>query len=415
MAEVIPPALKSIEPYIKQALQADKGSAFNADFAKIAYYCRTAAAEEGMGLLSAIPASQKAAATAYLTGLLGRLEEDRAAYSITKDQEPTDMLIVQRYALTFFKKADEADRYQCATLETVSQYKNAAEVMSVMRKLNYADAPTNSRIKYAKSRAAEIFKALKNRVQPGPPPGTDDSEMMAGLDALLEMSSALPPVPSAGGSGGGGAAAAATPASVAAPLAAARAEPGPYASYSGGGGGTAPDAGAPYAAPYAAYGGSGGKEEHDDDIPMAVPVHPPPSGTLLTAAPYYTPPAVAAAAGRPSANPDNGAPVGGSTAGALRPGSTGAPASAAPGGAAAGASTRAVGGAPPPGPAAAATAPQRAPHAGSSASSSNRPTAAVLHDAKEYAKFALAALNASDVDADLVAQHLRSALKVLGR
>jgi hypothetical protein len=150
MAEVIPPALKSIEPYIKQALQADKGSAFNADFAKvkrshamliswkhfvptpaslqIAYYCRTAAAEEGMGLLSAIPASQKAAATAYLTGLLGRLEEDRAAYSITKDQEPTDMLIVQRYALTFFKKADEADRYQCATLETVSQYKNAAEV-----------------------------------------------------------------------------------------------------------------------------------------------------------------------------------------------------------------------------------------------------------------------------------------------
>ncbi len=71
--------------------------------------------------------------------------------------------------------------------------------------------------------------------------------------------------------------------------------------------------------------------------------------------------------------------------------------------------------------ASAATAPVHAPpvarvisSASAAKSLSHLPTGA-LHDAKEFVKYALAALNAGDADVELAAEYLRSALRALSK
>jgi hypothetical protein len=97
-ALTVPASLKTLETYIQRAKEMDGLAASNPQYNAVAYYCRMAAAQAGIEAMAGIPAADQPEANAFLGGLLAKLEADRVAHGITKENEAADLDIVKRYA-----------------------------------------------------------------------------------------------------------------------------------------------------------------------------------------------------------------------------------------------------------------------------------------------------------------------------
>ena len=159
---------------------------------RVAYFIRLAAVTMGYEARARAPADQAALADAFLENLIGTLELDKDRVGIVKENEAADMELVRNYALTVFKRADDIDRAGAADASTAAGFVAAANLLDVLRTLGVPGEQLASMSKYAKSRALEISRDIREGRQPTPPArggGGAESE----LDALLAPSTAWVP------------------------------------------------------------------------------------------------------------------------------------------------------------------------------------------------------------------------------
>jgi hypothetical protein len=127
--------------------------------------------------LERVPPADKAQAGAFLGDLLTRIEQDRAAHGIRREEEAADLAMVEKFALTMFAMADRADRAGMANKDTVRNYMAAGPFFDAVRALSQggAGAAPNPKLeelsKYAKVRSMSILKDLKAGKTPAPPEG----------------------------------------------------------------------------------------------------------------------------------------------------------------------------------------------------------------------------------------------------
>lgn len=164
-------------------------SAGTAQFAKLAFYCRFAAADVGIKSMATLSASDQAEAGNFLGTLIEQIERDRATYGILKEEESADLELVQKYALSLFSAADKSDRSGAASKDTIKAYQAAGVFLDVVRQLNEASPAKLTNIAvYAKKRAVSIFTDLKNGRQPTPPEGSGSGKLFANASGLTTSS-----------------------------------------------------------------------------------------------------------------------------------------------------------------------------------------------------------------------------------
>eukprot|EP00977_Amphora_coffeiformis_P001427 scaffold289_cov147-Amphora_coffeaeformis.AAC.12 len=174
-ALAIPPELKKITPYIRRAEELDKAAtAANAspESRLVAYYLRQYAVQQGIPL-----AATSSAAKTCLGHILAALETEKAAMdNFTKEEAG---FLCRQFAQKIFDKADLEDRDGAATKETARTFYAAATFWQILEQFTSgsdqgdeeaAEVATEDRkrIVYAKWKATEILKALKEGRTPTP-------------------------------------------------------------------------------------------------------------------------------------------------------------------------------------------------------------------------------------------------------
>lgn len=152
--------------------------------AKIAYYCRFAAVDQGIRLIGSATPVQQQAANSFLEQLLNRVESDKAALGIKAEDESSDLSAVRNFALRVFKTADDADRSGLGNADTARSFVAVGNLLDVVRNLSgaAAEAKLGEISKYAKGRSVEILKAVKEG-RTAPPPA--DNGAFFDVDAEL--------------------------------------------------------------------------------------------------------------------------------------------------------------------------------------------------------------------------------------
>ena len=152
MSKKIPALLKPIQPYI---LRADE---LEAKAPHVAFYCRTYAVQEGLPLISA-GAKDKSEAEQYLMDLMDQLETAKRALNPNPEE---GRATVELFALKMFKKADDEDRKGVQTATIAKLFYAASILMQCTKQFGDISEDIAEKMKYAKWRAAEISKAVKN-------------------------------------------------------------------------------------------------------------------------------------------------------------------------------------------------------------------------------------------------------------
>ncbi|KAF8482029.1 Vta1 like-domain-containing protein, partial [Russula ochroleuca] len=155
----IPSDLKSITPYLQRAHETRSQDPI------ISYWCAYYAAQAGISL-KAVSAPNRA----FLAALLTTLENIRATVgsSETITVESASSAYVENFALKVFASADDEDRRGVATRKTAKKFLAAAtffDILSVFEDHGAWEAHVE-KTRYAKWRAAEISKALREGRQP---------------------------------------------------------------------------------------------------------------------------------------------------------------------------------------------------------------------------------------------------------
>ncbi|KAI8980751.1 Vta1 like-domain-containing protein [Trametes punicea] len=183
----IPPELKAITPYLQRADElATKDPV-------IAYWCAYYAAQQGITLRV-----KDATARHFLLELLGLLERmktDLGSNDAVHD-ESASAAYVENFALRVFAAADNEDRKGSATRNTARKFLAAANFLELLRTFESDKAgidlqSVEEKIKYAKWKAADISKALREGRKPTPGPAAAESPALPEVD--LPEPSAVPP------------------------------------------------------------------------------------------------------------------------------------------------------------------------------------------------------------------------------
>jgi hypothetical protein len=140
-------------------------------YTKLAFYCRFAAAQQGVKAMDGLNAAEGAEAGAFLGALIGRIESDRGAFGIVKEEEAADLKMVEHQALRLFSAADKSDRGGQAGRDTIRAFSGAAAFMDAVRALDAGHPNLANMSIYAKKRAMAIFGDIKAGRQPAPPEG----------------------------------------------------------------------------------------------------------------------------------------------------------------------------------------------------------------------------------------------------
>ncbi|SPQ96350.1 unnamed protein product (mitochondrion) [Plasmodiophora brassicae] len=157
MATAVPESLKSVKRFLVQAVQLDKSKQ-----PVVAYYARMFALTMALKL----PKDQRdAAATAYINAMFDALEKTKA--TLTLDAE-RDKQTIEAFAAQVFDYADKADRAGNANKNTVFGFQASSVIFETLQYFGPLDPEVEDRIRYAKWKAADIAKALKNGVKPTP-------------------------------------------------------------------------------------------------------------------------------------------------------------------------------------------------------------------------------------------------------
>lgn len=189
----IPPELKKITSYVRRAEELDRASSSGgqegqAEARLVAYYLRQYAVQVG------IPsAASSASAKTCLGEILASLETEKTAMDQFTGAEAA--FVCRRFAQKIFDKADFEDREGTAAKETARTFYAAATFLQMLEQFGKAggdetteegdDAENDDRkrIVYAKWKATEILRALKEGRKPTPggygqeePPTEDEEE-----------------------------------------------------------------------------------------------------------------------------------------------------------------------------------------------------------------------------------------------
>ncbi|KAJ1727455.1 hypothetical protein LPJ61_004557 [Coemansia biformis] len=169
----LPDELKYIQPYLQRGQEIAKADAV------VSYSCKYYAARQSISAKT--PAAQQ-----FVTELLDELEAEKAQLvqqeRLKSDAEATRQCTV--FALRVFAKADTEDREGRATKGTARNFIIASQFLQVVAA--YGDLPLDvaEKIKYAKWRATEILKAVREGREPVPPPVADSTLEAADTPAV---------------------------------------------------------------------------------------------------------------------------------------------------------------------------------------------------------------------------------------
>lgn len=161
----IPAELKKITPYIRRAEELDRDKT-NAESRLVAYYCRQFAVHTGIAL------AQSDDAKKCLGEILGALEGEKEAMdSFTRDEAK---FLCASFAGKIFEKADTDDRRGKATRDTAKTFYAAASFLGMLQQFYQDDDESEEfleikeKMKYAKWKATDIQKAIKEGREPTP-------------------------------------------------------------------------------------------------------------------------------------------------------------------------------------------------------------------------------------------------------
>jgi vacuolar protein sorting-associated protein VTA1 len=165
MTTSVPPELKKVTPFVKRAEELDRDKA-NPESRLVAYYCRQYAVHTG------IPLAKSPAAKQCLGNILGELEKEKAAMSnFTRDESK---YLCRKFADAIFDKADGEDRLGMATKNTAKTFYAAASFYEILEQF-YEEGEDSEeyqeekkRCKFAKWKATEILKAIREGREPTP-------------------------------------------------------------------------------------------------------------------------------------------------------------------------------------------------------------------------------------------------------
>ncbi|KAJ3053622.1 hypothetical protein HK097_003815 [Rhizophlyctis rosea] len=165
-----PEELKFINTYLQRAneLQAKEPI--------VAYWCKYYAAK--LALEKGGDQKSKEAKT-YLLHLMDDIEKDRKAVG-TNEAITNDVVgyaHIENFALRIFMNADNEDRNGNASKKTAKTFLAAAIFLELLKVFGDIDTEVQEKIRYAKWKATDIIKALKEgRVPvPGPPGGEPET------------------------------------------------------------------------------------------------------------------------------------------------------------------------------------------------------------------------------------------------
>ncbi|KAK3841453.1 MAG: Vta1 like-domain-containing protein [Linnemannia gamsii] len=183
----VPEALKSITPFLQRAAQLQEREPV------VSYYSNYYAAK-----LAIQKASKDNSCRPFIVELLVVLEEQKK--DMGDNEAITSELVgyahVENFAIKIFSKADDEDRAGQGSQKTAKNFVAAANFLELLKVFGDIDSEVEEKIKYAKWRAADIVKAIRDGRQPAPPPGANnnnakkeqdlfDSSMTEGFDNSL--------------------------------------------------------------------------------------------------------------------------------------------------------------------------------------------------------------------------------------
>ena len=177
----ITPDLKVIGPYLQRAEEVKSQEPI------IAYWCAYYAAQVGIGLKSKDSASRE-----LLLSLLGALEKlkNEIGPNDAVSVDAAGAAYVENFALKVFASADNEDRAGRASKATAKKFLAAAHFLEVLKSFSQSEVSDSvlEKVKYAKWKAADIARAIREGRKPAPgPPGSTESEdeVAAELGAIV--------------------------------------------------------------------------------------------------------------------------------------------------------------------------------------------------------------------------------------
>ncbi|KAH6585684.1 hypothetical protein BASA50_001018 [Batrachochytrium salamandrivorans] len=153
----------------------------------IAYYCNYYSAKLAIEKGATSKESQ-----IFLLNLLDALEQDKVnlAGNEAIGNDVVGYAHVENFALRIFINADNEDRAGRASKKTAKTFLAASIFLELLKTFGALDSEVQQKIRYAKFKAADIIKALKEgRVPVAGPPG---GEQMASEDNALDGANTLP-------------------------------------------------------------------------------------------------------------------------------------------------------------------------------------------------------------------------------
>ncbi|KAG1234079.1 hypothetical protein G6F68_002826 [Rhizopus microsporus] len=188
----IPPELKYITPYIQ------RGQELLSREPVVAYYAQYYAAKLA---ISRGPRTKET--NEYLSHLLESLETQKK--NLGDNEAVTNDLVgyahIENFALKIFLNADNEDRAGKASKKTAKTFLAASVFLELLKTFGDIDSEVEAKIKYAKWKAADIMKALREGRQPTAGPPIDESEQQEQVPSISEFpsppSNFTAPLPSA--------------------------------------------------------------------------------------------------------------------------------------------------------------------------------------------------------------------------
>ncbi|KAJ2127854.1 hypothetical protein IW136_006268, partial [Coemansia sp. RSA 678] len=170
--EPVPDELKHIQPFIQRGQEVARADPI------VSYFCKYYAAQLSIAKQGTSPATQS-----YLLNLLDTLETEKAQLqgSESMSDDTTACAHCTQFALRIFAKADTEDREGKASKATARNFIVSSQFMQVVAAFGELDDGIKEKMRYAKWRAAEILKAMREGREVVPPSGEADMEVQGGV------------------------------------------------------------------------------------------------------------------------------------------------------------------------------------------------------------------------------------------
>lgn len=180
----LPASLKSLRPYLVRAQELDN-EAGNEEGRVVSYFCKSYVMDKAFKARSSLSASEQADVNKFLPSLMTQLEQEKAALgsSATYDQ---GKMICENFAFDIFTRADDEDRTGNGNKETAKKFYAASNFFTVLEQFGDLTTEFNEKLKYAKWKAGDITRALKEGRKPtaGSPGSEEESDSFLSKDEV---------------------------------------------------------------------------------------------------------------------------------------------------------------------------------------------------------------------------------------